>query len=66
MTGKTTSHYHILEKIGAGGRGEVYLAHDTTLDRRVALKFLPDILRGDAVASERISKSTRNRGGGLA
>ncbi len=54
--GQTISHYRIIEKLGQGGMGEVFLAHDSSLDRKVALKFLPDIFSGDP---ERLARFER-------
>ncbi len=49
LEGRTLGHYRIVSRLGAGGMGEIYLARDEGLDRRVALKLLPaDFTRDEA------------------
>ena len=54
--GQSLLHYRIVEKLGAGGMGEVYLAEDSKLKRQVALKVLPPGLAGDP---DRLSRFQR-------
>src|SRR5258708_16026960 len=47
MTGRRVLHYQLLDKLGAGGMGEVYKAQDTRLNRSVAIKTLTAVNSGD-------------------
>ena len=59
IVGQTLGHYVVIEKIGAGGMGEVYRARDTRLERTVALKVLPAHAAADADRLSRFEQEAR-------
>jgi serine/threonine protein kinase/tetratricopeptide (TPR) repeat protein len=59
MLGQTIAHYRLTDRLGAGAMGEVYLAEDTRLHRRVALKMLRVDGGGDEAAAARLVREAR-------
>ncbi|HEX9423958.1 MAG TPA: protein kinase [Pyrinomonadaceae bacterium] len=57
--GTKLGRYEIRSKLGAGGMGEVYLAQDTKLDRKVAIKLLPESLVADEQARKRLVREAQ-------
>ena len=59
MIGKTLGHYRVGEQLGRGGMGEVYLADDLNLNRKVALKFLPEAFAADPERMARFEREAK-------
>src|SRR5262245_24896964 len=59
LIGRRIGPYEIMALAGAGGMGEVYRAHDTRLNRTVAIKILPSSLANDPLARERFEREAR-------
>ena len=59
MIGKTLNHYTIESRLGKGGMGEVFVAQDTSLSRKVALKILPQDMASDADRRARFEREAK-------
>jgi serine/threonine protein kinase len=59
LVGREIGHYKVLSLLGKGGMGEVYLAEDTTLQRKVALKLFHTHLAGESETRERFMREAR-------
>jgi serine/threonine protein kinase/Tfp pilus assembly protein PilF len=59
VIGKKLGHYLVLERLGAGGMGEVYVAEDERLGRKVALKFLPEEMAAEPERRKRFECEAR-------
>src|SRR6266540_4919094 len=62
-SGQTVAHYKILSLLGEGGMGKIYLAQDTKLHRKVALKFLPAKLAGNQDHMRRCAQEAKSAAG---
>jgi serine/threonine protein kinase/tetratricopeptide (TPR) repeat protein len=60
LVGQTIGHYQLIEQIGAGGMGEVYLATDITTGRKAALKLLPQHFTGDPERLRRFEQEAQS------
>ena len=58
--GDSWNQFKLIEPIGQGGMGRVFLAEDTVLDRKVALKFLPEALENEAEARQRFLREAKS------
>ena len=59
MVGQTLSHYRVLDKLGSGGMGDVYVAEDLILGRKVALKLLTAEDKADRASIDRFFREAR-------
>ena len=59
MIGNTVGHYRVGEQLGRGGMGEVYVADDINLNRKVALKFVPEAFATDPERMARFEREAK-------